>query len=408
MIRYLIRLLVLCAVGAAAVWFGMPAFKKAAPRPYAQLASILLGRPVAIDGTSQVATGLGENAPDIDGFMRKANAIGEKAVAKANIPAAKSAADVFKNRKKTASTNDVSPAAGAAAAANGTAIPEGARTETQPDGSVVVYVEEEIPPDPRGALNDDPGFPMGVVATNSFYYDARGRKLGSMPGGTVVENLETAQAGDILVCKTLVFHPKKRIWQETAVWFEASDLVLLNAPYQDLPRAERDALVDYCAAKGAWIDAYNKLAAKVVARWNAAHKNPYEAEYQAAKAKHDALMERIRENDKKIKWSQTHDDPKRPAYLREGQKLAGEQRDDARVWNPIRQKWQAWEDEHGGSDDDGPGSYDPAPVRPGPNPVVRIPGNGEAVEIRETPDMEAWRAKMDELAPVVRAIAPDL
>ena len=407
MIRFLIRLAVLCAVGAAVVWFGLPPFKKIAPGPYAQLASILLGRPVSVAGTSQVATGLGENGPDINAMMEKANELGEKAAERAGIPAgAKSAAEVLGNRKKKSAGTNETAVADAAAPAPAPAAGE----PSAPSGVRVVYVEEELPPDPRGALNDDPGYPMGVVVTNSFYYDARGHRLGTMPGGTAVENLETVQMGDTLVCKTLVFHPKKRIWQETAVWFEASDLVLLNAPYQDLPRAERDAIVDYCTAKGQWVDAYNKLAARTVGKWNASHKNPYEAEYQAAKAKHDALMERIRENDKKIKWSQTHDDPKRPAYLREGQKLAGEQRDDARVWNPIRQKWQQWEDENGGGDDGSGGAGEgggPVRVQPRADPTVFIPGKGET-PVQESPDMQRWREQMESLESTVRAIVPDL
>ena len=390
MIRYLIRLSVLCAVGAAVVWFGLPPFKKAAPGPYAQLASILLGRPVAVAGTGQVATGFGENGPDVNAVMEKANELGEKAAEQVGLSdGAKSAAEVLKNRKKKGDG-------------------EKAAAETAPAAPRVVYVEEELPPDPRGALNDDPGYPMGVVVTNSFYYDARGHKLGTMPGGTAVENLETVQMGDTLVCKTLVFHPKKRIWQETAVWFEASDLVLLNAPYQDLPRAERDAIVDYCTAKGQWVDAYNKLAARVAAKWNASHKNPYEAEYQAAKAKHDALVERIRENDKKIKWSQTHEDPQRPAYLRAGQKLAAEQREDAAVWNPIRDKWQAWEREHDTGDDYDGGDGGPVRVTPRANPTVRIPGKGEEVSVPESPDMQSWREQMESLESTVRAIVPDL
>ena len=404
MIRFLIRLAVLCAVGAAVVWFGLPPFKKAAPGPYAQLASILLGRPVAIAGTGETADP-GKAGELIGGTLAKASEAGSGALAKAGLPTGrKTAAEVLKDRRKNRNaTNET-----AAAEASGDPAAEAARTETREDGTVVVYVEEELPPDPRGALNDDPGYPMGVVVTNSFYYDARGHKLGTMPGGTAIENLETVQLGDTLVCKTLVFHPKKRIWQETAVWFEAADLVLLNAPYQDLPRAERDAIVDYCTAKGQWIDAYNKQAARIVAKWNAAHKNPYEAEYQAAKAKHDALVERIRENDKKIKWSQTHEDPQRPAYLRAGQKLAAEQREDAAVWNPIRDKWQAWEREHDTGDGYDGGDNGPVRVKPGANPTVRIPGSGETVPVPETPDMQRFREQMEALEGTVRAIVPDL
>ena len=74
------------------------------------------------------------------------------------------------------------------------------------DGSVVVYVEEELPPDPRGALNDDPGYPMGIVVTNSFYYDARGNQQGFMPGGTVIETLETKDVGGKMVDFEKVVH----------------------------------------------------------------------------------------------------------------------------------------------------------------------------------------------------------
>lgn len=413
MIRYLVKLLILCVVGAAIVWFGMGPFKKAAPRPYAQLASLLLGRPVVVEGTGEVADA-GKAGEIVGGALAKAGDAGSEALSKAGLPAnAPSVADMLKNRKKKGATNETASVAAVAAAdavANGGPLPEGARTETQEDGSVVVYVEEELPPDPRGALNDDPGYPMGIVVTNSFYYDARGNQQGFMPGGTVIETLETKDVGGKMVCKAVIFHPVKRLWQDQEIWFESTDLVLLNAPYQDLPRAERDALVDYCTAKGKWMAAYGKLAEKAIAKYAADHKNPYEAEYQAAKAKHDDLMARVAENKKKLQWSQTHDDPKRGQYLQEGRTLAAEQRDEAKVWQPVLQKWQMWESQHmtptdtftpGGGDNGGFG-------RVSARPRVAIPGKDDVVTVEETATMQQLREQMESLAPVVHAIVPDL
>lgn len=404
MIRYLIKLVILCAVGAAIVWFGLPQFKKHAPRPYAQFASLLLGRPVAVEGTGEVADA-GKAGDLIGGALAKAgDAVGE-AAGKAGLPAnAPAVADLFKNRQNAA-TNE------AAVAITPENLPNGERVE-QPDGTVVVYVEEELPPDDRGALNDDPGFPMGVVITNSFYFDERGNKLGSMPGGTIVETLETTQTGDRMVCKTVVFHPVKRLWQDREIWFEASDLLLLNAPYQDLPRVERNAIVDYCTAKGKWMEEYGRLAEKTVAKYAADHKNPYEAEYQAAKARHDELMARIAENKKKLDYSKEHADPNRGKYLQDARTLAGEQREDAKVWQPIVQKWQMWESQHATPTDTFslPGSDDGSAlgrIKPSARPKVVIPGK-EDVTVEETGKMRELREQMEALADTVHAIAPDL
>ncbi len=401
MIRFLVKLVILCAVGFAIAWFGTPLLKEHAPGPYSKLASLLLGRPVANHETGEVADA-GKIGEFVGGALDKASEAGGEAIAKTDF-------GFLKNRAKKASTNDTVAVVAAEAVAAGEDLPEGARKEVQDDGTVVVYVEEELPPDPRGALNEDPGFPMGIVVTNSFFYDDRGNKVNTMPGGTVVENLETAEKAGRMYCRTKVFHPVKRLWQDDEVWFETSDLVLLNAPYQDLPRKERDALVDYCTAKGKWLAAYEKLAEKAIAKYAADHRNPYEAEYQAAKAKHDDLMARVAENKKKLQWSQTHDDPKRGQYLAEGRNLAAEQRDDARVWQPIVQKWQQWESQHmTPTDTFTPGGDDGDFGRVGPNPRVRVPGKDDVVTVEETAAMQQLREKMEELAPIVHAIMPGL
>lgn len=405
MIRYLVKLLILCVIGFLVVWFGLPQFKKYAPRPYAQLASLLLGRPVAVEGTGEVADA-GKAGELIGGTLAKAGDAAGEAAARAGLPTdAPSVADLFKNRK--AATNETA----AAAMTTPEDLPNGERVE-QPDGTVVVYVEEELPPDDRGALNDDPGFPMAVVITNSFYFDARGNNLGSMPGGTIVETLETSQAGDKMVCKTVVFHPVKRLWQDREVWFEATDLLLLNAPYQDLPRTERNAIVDYCTAKGKWMEEYGRLVEKAISKYAADHKNPYEAEYQAAKVKHDELMARIAENKRKLDYSKEHADPKRGQYLQEARTLAGEQREDAKVWQPIVQKWQMWESQHVTPTDtfalpgsDGGSGF--GRFKPSARPVVHIPGK-EDVTVEETGRMRELREQMEALADTVHAIAPDL
>ena len=138
MIRYLVKLLILCVIGFLVVWFGLPQFKKYAPRPYAQLASLLLGRPVAVEGTGEVADA-GKAGELIGGALAKAGEAAGEAAAKAGLPTdAPSVADLFKNKK--AATNETD------AAVSPENLPNGERVE-QPDGTVVVYVEEELPPD---------------------------------------------------------------------------------------------------------------------------------------------------------------------------------------------------------------------------------------------------------------------
>ena len=139
---------------------------------------------------------------------------------------------------------------------------------------------------------------------------------------------------------------------------------------------------------------------------------PYEAEYQAAKAKHDELMGRIAENKKKLDYSKEHADPKRGQYLQEARTLAGEQREDAKVWQPIVQKWQTWESQHTAPTDtfslpgsDEGGSF--GRFKPSARPKVQIPGK-EEVTVEETGRMKELREQMEVLADMVHPIAPDL
>jgi hypothetical protein len=156
------------------------------------------------------------------------------------------------------------------------------------------------------------------------------------------------------------------------------------------------------------MDAYGKLAEKAIAKYVADHKNPYEAEYRAAKAKHDELMARVSENKKKLQWSQTHDDPKRGQYLAEGRTLAAEQREDNKVWMPILTKWQQWESAHMTPTDTSASGDDAGFGRVSARPRVAIPGKDDVVTVDETASMKALREQMEALEPTVHAIVPEL
>ena len=159
MVKYLLKLLVAAILGMAALWFGLPLLKRAAPAPYAQIASVLLGRPVRVAGTDRVAVGLGANAPDIGSLVEKAT----ERVSPVRLSGATARPKDVEGRRVAS----IEPAEGAA---EGGAVVTNfyASADDVPAGVEVVYIAEEDIPDPRRAKNADPGFGWGVVVTNSF------------------------------------------------------------------------------------------------------------------------------------------------------------------------------------------------------------------------------------------------
>jgi hypothetical protein len=167
-------------------------------------------------------------------------------------------------------------------------------------------------------------------------------------------------------------------WQPRTVVMETADVLLFDVPYKDTDRTQRDAIIDYCTA-------YGRLEALRAAAVPSRGLNPHEAQYRAAKAKHDALVREIGELKRKEKISQRQDLPggreERQRVLARLRDLKGEQvRDDA-VFNPIRDKWVAWEQAH---------------------PEI------DSSMVSTTPEMQEQMDAMARLKPVVEKICPGL
>ena len=367
MVKYLLKLLVAAILGMAALWFGLPLLKRAAPAPYAQIASVLLGRPVRVAGTDRVAVGLGANAPDIGSLVEKAT----ERVSPVRISGATPRPKDVEGRRVAS----IEPAEGAA---EGGAVVTNfyASADDVPAGVEVVYIAEEDIPDPRRAKNADPGFGWGVVVTNSFCYDGSLRSIGKLSGGTVVAHMTkaTRNGREWVSCKVL----RDLEWQARTVVLETADVRLFDVPYKDTDRAQRDAIIDYCTA-------YGKLEALRAAAVPHRGRNPHEAEYRAAKAKHDALSKEIGELRQKERLSQRQDLPggpeERQRVLSRLRELKGEQARDNAVFNPIRDRWVAWEQAHP--------QIDPSMVS-------------------TTPEMQEQMDAMARLKPVVEKICPGL
>lgn len=196
--------------------------------------------------------------------------------------------------------------------------------------------------DSRTALNADPGFPWGVVATNSACYDQSMRRLGMLAGGTPVEAVSRKYWPDaaLVECKVL----RKRVWQDRTVWIREGDLVLFDGEtYAEADADERDTAIDYFTALGT----YERERAKAEPK---RARNPFAAEYENAKAEYDALLGEISQTLEKVRYSNTHELPggavERGQLLTRANELRVMQREMTARFEPIRDKWQQWEDEN--------------------------------------------------------------
>ena len=267
------------------------------------------------------------------------------------------------------SFSDLLPKRGAAPASSSGAAPAAdpsGESAYAPDGAY----------DPRAALNPDPGLPWGVVLTNVPCFDGRLRVVGTIPGGTAVEQVEarTAPTGAFVRCKVLW----KGEWQDREMWFRAPDVAIFGGPcYAEADPATRDAVLDYCAAWGR----YEAARAANVAR---AAVNPHQEEYERARAAHEAMRAEVEDVLARVRYSDTHDLPggprERAELLARANRLRVEQRDEAAAFAAVRDRWQAWEDAHPAA------ASVPAP----------------------TPEMRAAAAEMQRLRPAASALLQGL
>ena len=364
MIKKLRNLAIVLAAGCLVIWVGLWAAKKFAPDVYYRIAANVTGRDFIVPGTAdpvQIAHPFWRGAKIKDLAQSVADAASDAAAGKGR----------FSDRAKKIRSTIAAGASSAVAAVTG---------EEPATAAAVAAVEEEPVdegPDPRAAKNADPGYGWGVLVRNADFFDPQMKKLGTLPGGTVIEHMTVVQKdeGEVVSCRVL----RNLEWAPRAVVFFTADLVRFQGvTYADAPRKERDVVIDYCTAAG-------KLEALRAAQQPKRGKNPYEAEYQAAKAKHDAFQKHVNEVLAKVRYANTHDLPGGPAerarLLSESRTLRSQQVTEDAAFKPIRDKWTEWERKH-------------------PEPSFR--------PVKTTPEMKQLQEQIDRLRPAAQQICPGI
>ena len=366
MLKKIKRDAIVLVAGCVLIWAGLWAAKKFAPPVYYKIAANVTGRDFVVPGTVDpvvIAHPFWRGA-NLEAIQRRLAAAAEDAT---------SGTGKFSQKARQIRRSVAAGASSAVAAVTGGEAPQ------ETIGADGAPAEEPVDegPDPRAAKNEDPGYPWGVLVRDADFFDPQMKKLGTLPAGSVIEHMTVVKKpeGEVVSCRVL----RNLEWKQRAVVFFTADLVRFDGvTYADAPRKERDVVIDYCTAAG-------KLEALRAAQQPKRGKNPYEAEYQAAKAKHDAFQKHVNEVNAKIRYSNTHNLPggptERARLMQEGRNLRGQQVAMDAEFKPIRDKWTEWERKH-------PEQH----WRP----------------VKETPEMKELQAIVDRLRPAATQICPGI
>ena len=370
MIKYLLRTAVFAVVGCAILWIGIPQLHARAPAAYAALAANLTGREHAYEVAAE------------NGSVRIAAAypVWKKKPAQPAAPdpagsaGGMSGPDRSRGRRlvgAAASPREV--AAVAPGAAPGAAVTTNvyASLADVPPGMQVVSVPPPAADDPRAALNEDPGFGWAVLVRGAPYFDKEMRRLGTLPGGSVVAPRTVVVKDGVEVASCRILVAKTRKWRPDYVVMRTEDMIRFEVPYAETDPAQRDAAIDYFTVNGR-LEALRDRARAALPT------NPYESEYRAAKEKYDELQTEINEVMAELRRSEGS---RRQALMQRAQALRPKQVAARQEFDPVRQRWEAWESEH--------------------------PDAAEA-EIPETPEMRALQQELDRLRPSVSSFISGL
>ena len=362
MLKKIKRTAIVLVVGCLLIWVGLWAARKYSPGLYYGIAANVTGRDFIVPDTDpmQVAHPFWRGAKLKDLAQSVADAASDAASGKGK----------FSEKAKKVRRTIAAGASSAVAAVTG-------EEPSAPGADAAAEEPVDEGPDPRAAKNADPGYGWGVLVRNADFFDPKMKKLGTLPGGTVIEHMTVVRKdeGEVVSCRVL----RNLEWAPRAVVFFTADLVRFDGvTYADAPRRERDAVIDYCTASA-------KLEALRAAQQPKRGKNPFEEEYRAAKAKHDAFQKHVNEVNSKIRWANTHDLPggptERARLLQEGRVLRGQQATEDAAFKPIRDKWTDWEKKH-------------------PQQNWR--------PVKETPEMKDLQKIVDKLRPTVVQLCPGI
>ncbi len=248
MVRFLIQFFLSFAFWAFVVWFGLPILKEKAPVTYGRL----------VDFVADVT--FGKRISEAVEIVEKK--IGQNVKAASDNLSPVENPEIKERRPPISSPEDPK---------NEVFTPPNRLTPQNENISVVEDVGE-IPQDAIAALNNDPGYPWGIVVTNSFYYDSKMNRMGILAGGTVVERKQSKleMDGQVAECFYLI----DRTWRNETLYLYESDLVMFECTFQAADKTQRDLLVDYCRTKGMLEELRGK------AYKEALRKNPYFEQYR--------------------------------------------------------------------------------------------------------------------------------
>ncbi len=262
MVRFLIQVVLSFVFWAFVVWFGLPMLKDNAPSAYGRLVAIVMDETVstrisaAVESVEQTVgknvKAISENLPNVE------------------IPEIKLALPQVFSQEETKAISTTTN-----------------RLTTQDENSPNINDVAEIPIDTKAALNKDPGYPWGIVVTNSFYYDSSMQRIGILAGGTVVECKQSQVQVDGYVSEC--FYLIDRSWHYETVYLYESDLVKFNVTYQGAEKTQRDTLVEYCQTKGLLEELRSK------AYKEALRKNPYFEQYKTVTEEYKAFAQKARQ-----------------------------------------------------------------------------------------------------------------
>ena len=192
MAQFLLRAFFVTIAGFLLIWFGLPVLHSVSPEA-TKILSAIVGLPGASASTNEMMMAMDDEGPTNHVSRDTAplpeahpvpEPVAEEAPASPQPPApapAKPAESVV----GSAAEKFASMAASAVSAAKKAISPEEASKPSVVTNVTVVVVEEELPPDPRAAQNEEPPYPWGIVVTNSFSMAADGTAVGVIKGGTV-------------------------------------------------------------------------------------------------------------------------------------------------------------------------------------------------------------------------------
>ncbi len=271
-LKFTLTTISIAVVLALGVWFGLPELKKKAPDVYAKIA-----RASAYYANTAAVAAERLPAPEIP-IVEAGRAAAVESIGK--------------------TAKELGSAAAAAEAGRTTAADPPETPETNGDvGDDAVEVAEEpvavgeaepnepLNVDPLAALNGDPGYPWGIVVTNSYFYDARMQPLGVLPGGTVVscKGKRLIPNGYIFECHYLA----NRAWRNDTVILYEADLVVFDTTYADANKEQRNLLVEYCRLYGMLEQLRGEAQKKLL------ETNPHIEEYRAAATAYMEFNDRV-------------------------------------------------------------------------------------------------------------------